>query len=73
MYKKTMIFILIFVIIFSVSNLSYCKEDAYLKGYRAYNEKDYGRAIENFKMAIIDNPENFMAYWCFYFGSHLHY
>lgn len=37
--------------------------DAYLDAFRAYKEKDFDGAIEQFKRAIVENPENFMAYW----------
>ncbi len=37
--------------------------DAYLDAYRAYVDADYDRAIDGFKRAIVENPENFMAYW----------
>jgi tetratricopeptide (TPR) repeat protein len=37
--------------------------DAYLEGYRAYVDADFDRAVDGFKRAIVENPENFMAYW----------
>lgn len=37
--------------------------DAYLSAFRAYKERDYDGAVDGFRRAIVENPENFMAYW----------
>ncbi len=35
----------------------------FTEAYQLYKEKDFDAAIELFKMAIVDNPDNFMAYF----------
>lgn len=37
--------------------------DYFIKAYQKYIEKDYDKAIELFKMSIVENPNNFMAYF----------
>ena len=51
--------VLNFVVVEDLNAIS----DSYLGGFRAYKDQDYDLAIENFKRAIVENPENFMAYW----------
>lgn len=50
------------------ADLSKISPDRYFtEAYQRYKEKDLDAAVELFKMAIVDNPDNFMAY--FYLSS----
>ncbi len=45
-------------------DISRISPDRYFnEAYQRYEEKDLDAAIELFKMAIVDNPDNFMAYF----------
>jgi tetratricopeptide (TPR) repeat protein len=45
-------------------DISKISPDRYFnEAYQRYKEKDLDAAIELFKMAIVDNPDNFMAYF----------
>jgi len=45
-------------------NISKVSPDRYFtEAYQRYKEKDFDAAIELFKMAVVDNPDNFMAYF----------
>lgn len=45
-------------------DISKISPDRYFtEAYQRYKEKDFDAAIELFKMAIVDNPDNFMAYF----------
>lgn len=37
--------------------------DAYLEAFRAYKDGDLDGSVDGFRRAIVENPENFMAYW----------
>lgn len=45
-------------------DISKISPDRYFnEAYQRYKEKDFDAAVELFKMAIVDNPDNFMAYF----------
>lgn len=45
-------------------DISKISPDRYFnEAYQRFKEKDFDTAIELFKMAIVDNPDNFMAYF----------
>lgn len=57
-------FVFIFIILLlSGSPPAHALSDSYLEGFRAYKVQDYDGAVDHFKRAIVENPENFMAYW----------
>ncbi len=48
----------------SRDNISKVSPDRYFtEAYQRYKEKDFDAAIDLFKMAVVDNPDNFMAYF----------
>jgi len=44
-------------------NSTISPERYFTEAYQSYKDKDFEKAIDLFKMAIVDNPDNFMAYF----------
>lgn len=45
------------------SNADNKESNIFFKGYKNYKEKNFDEAIKYFKMAIAENPQNFLAYF----------